>query len=1211
MSDPNPGAPDAPTPPPARRWARRFVVALALVVALVAIAWLAVPPIVRSQLESRLTGTLGRPTRVETVAFNPFRLELELRKLTIAGREAGPPFVAVDGIVADLSAASIWHRAPVLDALRIVRPSIALARDAEGRWSFDDIADRLASAPPGPPPRFSLNNIEIDGGSVTFDDRAAGRRHALTALDVGIPFLSSLPYQTDVRVTPRASGVVNGARFALGGSTVPFAERREASLDIDIDALPLPEYVAYLPSKPRFTLAGGALTTRLKLVFVDGKPAERKLELRGEARVDALAVRRADGSPVLGAERIAVVLDRVDVFGRDARLASVAIDAPQADVRRAADGSLELARPFETSAATAPAATAAREAAWTVRVARATIARGALSLADAGSGFRTSLSDVAVDATSLSTLAGERAKLEVSFVSSDRIASFTGEADADLAGRSADGRFALTRFSLGLLFPYYKDALAVDVQKGSLDYASAFSLGADGRLALSQGEAAITDLRLAFPGAREPLWRVPRLAARGIDVDVPARKVAIGEMESRGAALKVVRDRDGTLEVARFVRTTAATGVPAANATGATNAAAASVAARDDATWQYAIRKLSIDRVAIDGEDRVPDPPAKFALKDLSVAATDIGNARGSRATVTLRTGVGERGRLVYTGAVGTNPFALDGRLDATSIAIAIAKPYVEPRVNVVLTGGTLDAKGRVTLTPVDGAAPRATWNGGIAVRDFAMLDRPSSSDLARWKLLALDDVDVVSAPLAVAIGRIGLEDFAARAIVYSDGTLNLARLLTPGAEPVPAPDARPAPATDAPPAREALPIAIGRIELLRGAVNFSDLFVRPNYSANLTDVAGTISTLKAGDSGDVAVVARIERTAPVEIQGRIAPFGTALALDISAKAADVDLPPLTPYSAKYAGYGIERGKLSFDVRYRIDDRKLAAENRLVLDQLTFGPRVDSPDATKLPVLLAVALLKDAKGVIDVRLPISGSLDDPQFSVFGLVVQVIVNLIAKAATAPFALLSAAFGGGEELSTLPFTAGSSALAGEAVARIDTLAKALADRPGLKLDIGGRADPAADRAALRRAAAETMLKREKLKSLAGSGSAPASVDAVTIGADERARWLTAAYRAAPIAERPRNALGMLREVPPAEMDAMLLASAKVDDEALALLANARAQAVKDALAAKGIAGERLFLTAPKLGTEGEKAAAAPGPTEAKAATSPPARVDLALR
>ena len=146
-------------------------------------------------------------------------------------------------------------------------------------------------------------------------------------------------------------------------------------------------------------------------------------------------------------------------------------------------------------------------------------------------------------------------------------------------------------------------------------------------------------------------------------------------------------------------------------------------------------------------------------------------------------------------------------------------------------------------------------------------------------------------------------------------------------------------------------------------------------------------------------------------MSGRVQPFAKELSLDITAKARDVDLPPLSPYSIKYAGYGIEKGKLTFDVHYRIENRKLAAENRLVLDQLTFNrERVDSPTATKLPVLLAVSLLTDRSGVIDIRLPISGSLDDPQFSVWGLVVQVIVNLIAKAATAPFALLSAAFGG---------------------------------------------------------------------------------------------------------------------------------------------------------------------------------------------------------
>ena len=220
----------------------------------------------------------------------------------------------------------------------------------------------------------------------------------------------------------------------------------------------------------------------------------------------------------------------------------------------------------------------------------------------------------------------------------------------------------------------------------------------------------------------------------------------------------------------------------------------------------------------------------------------------------------------------------------------------------------------------------------------------------------------------------------------------------------------------------------------------------------------------------------------------------------------------------------------------------------------------------------------------------------------------IINLITKAATAPFALLSAAFGHGEELSTVAFAAGSAAIADDAQKRIDTLGKALADRPALKLDVGGRADPVADGEALRHATVEGAMRREKMKSLAAAGTAPASVDEVTIGADERTRWLTAAYREAPLPDRPRNVVGMLKDLPPAEMEAMLYASAKVDDEALRSLANARARAVKEAIVAKGVADQRLFLTAARLGGE-PGGAAATGATPA--ASSPATRVDLALR
>jgi hypothetical protein len=461
--------------------------------------------------------------------------------------------------------------------------------------------------------------------------------------------------------------------------------------------------------------------------------------------------------------------------------------------------------------------------------------------------------------------------------------------------------------------------------------------------------------------------------------------------------------------------------------------------------------------------------------------------------------------------------------VDLHAFPLVALKPYVEPRVNVVVTDGMLAAKGQLALSaPPDGEV-RAAWKGDVAIADFAALDKPTASDLARWKVLALDDLDLATSPFRASVARIGLDDFFARVIVYPDASLNVMRLMTPGASPEPAADVKPTP-PNSPSAP--LPVSIGRIELARGNVNFSDLFVKPNYSANLTDVSGSVSALSAEQAGDVSISARIDHSAPVEVQGRLQPFAKELALDLAAKARNIDLPPLTPYSGKYAGYGIEKGQLTFDVRYQIEKRRLTAENRLVLDQLQFGARVESPEATKLPVLLAVSLLKDSRGVIDIRLPIAGSLDDPEFSLGGIIVQIIVNLLTKAVTAPFALLSSLFGGGEELSTVPFTPGSAALGPEAQKRVDTLGKALLDRPALKLDIAGHADPMADREALRRGAVQDAMRHAKMKSLAAEGKAPASVDQVTIGEDERPRWLAAAYREAPIADRPRNVIGMLR-------------------------------------------------------------------------------------
>jgi hypothetical protein len=367
--------------------------------------------------------------------------------------------------------------------------------------------------------------------------------------------------------------------------------------------------------------------------------------------------------------------------------------------------------------------------------------------------------------------------------------------------------------------------------------------------------------------------------------------------------------------------------------------------------------------------------------------------------------------------------------------------------------------------------------------------------------------------------------------------------------------------------------------------VNFSDFFIKPNYSVALSGVEGAVSEMSPDKPGDVELHGRIHQTAPLEILGRVNSLSKDLFVDMKASVKDIDLPQVTPYSVKYTGYGIQKGKLSVKVAYHIENRKLAAQNNVYLDQLTFGDRVESPNATTLPVLFAVALMKDKNGVIDVDLPISGSLDDPQFSVGSIVVKALVNLVTKAVTAPFALLGAlAGGGGEELAFVEYAPGSSGLSADDEAKLQTLSKALADRPGLKLDVSGRVDAAADREALKRAAVDHEIQVAKLKDVGETKGQ--AVDEVTIAPEEHDKYLRAAYKDAKF-DRPRNAIGLLKDLPVPEMEQLMLANAAVREDDLRQLAFARAQAPKEWLVEKGkVAADRVFIVAPKMSAEGIK-------------------------
>jgi len=339
--------------------------------------------------------------------------------------------------------------------------------------------------------------------------------------------------------------------------------------------------------------------------------------------------------------------------------------------------------------------------------------------------------------------------------------------------------------------------------------------------------------------------------------------------------------------------------------------------------------------------------------------------------------------------------------------------------------------------------------------------------------------------------------------------------------------------------------------------------------------------------AGTVELRAKVGRTAPVEIRGKINPLGPDLFLDINASASGVELPPLSPYAVKYAGYGIERGKLSLKAKYLLERRQLKAENNIYLDQLTFGARVESPTATKLPVTLAIALLKDRNGVIDVNLPITGSLDDPHFSLGGVLLRAFLNLITKVVTSPFALLGNIVGhhggDGEELGHVEFAPGRASMSSREQGKLGALAKALEERPALKLEVSGRVDPGMDRDGLKRVALERQLKAQRVKQAGKEKQAMGDekpLNEFNLEPGEYTKLLTAVYRDAKFT-RPRNALGMLKDVPVPEMEQLMYANTPVSDDDLRTLADRRAQSVKDWLISAGsVAPERVLMIPPRL-------------------------------
>ena len=462
-------------------------------------------------------------------------------------------------------------------------------------------------------------------------------------------------------------------------------------------------------------------------------------------------------------------------------------------------------------------------------------------------------------------------------------------------------------------------------------------------------------------------------------------------------------------------------------------------------------------------------------------------------------------------------------------------------------------------------------------------LDTLKSRDFLKWQKVMVEGLNYQHGD-SLSIDRINLQQPYVRFMINDDRTTNVDDLLIPQPADSTAKTTagRPAASQDKP-----LGIHIGGIAINDGSANFADFSLTPNFATAIQQLNGQIGTIDSRQAkpASVDVKGKVDRYAPVTIKGSVNPFDPMAALDIATSFKRVELTTLTPYSGKFAGYRIRKGRLNLDLHYRITKGQLKADNKVVVEQLELGEKVDSPDAVSLPLKLAVALLKDVDGKISIELPVTGDLNNPQFSVMPIVWQTLRNLIVKAAAAPFKLIGGlvAGGGSEDLGTVSFAPGSSELSKDAEGALIKLAGALKERPALRLEIEGTAAQSSDGPLI----AEQRLEREYqynyYKILQRRGDkVPAQASLLEVPEGEKTPLLEGIYRTRLKTQPPAQWKDLGKEERAAKMREGVIKFWAGSDVLLRQLGQDRASSIKDYLVDKGqLADDRVYFIDASLG------------------------------
>ncbi|MFM9384142.1 DUF748 domain-containing protein [Pseudomonas sp. UV AK001] len=891
------------------------------------------------------------------------------------------------------------------------------------------------------------------------------------------------------------------------------------------------------------------------------------------------------GKEQVGFERLYANLQLDSLWTKALHLSDIELDKPKTEILFAKDGKLNLLGLFKLPASEpTPADPNAKP--FPLRIDRIKLAGGNVHFEDArpSEPIEFLYDKLDFELNNLSTLPEDNADMTLVAIGPAG-GQIDWKGNFSLIPIASEGTLKVTDGQMKAFWPYVRDAVPLVLENGVVSLSTDYklNLSKETELLLSNVSVSVAPFAIKAPDGR-PLAKLDRLDVSETTVDLAKQQVVVGKVRSQKLETWAALEADGQLDWQKlFASQPSKPAAKAAAEPKSTPAAADSPKTEPTAPgkpWQVLLKDVQLRDYKVHLADRSAKPEVTLDVTPLNVDLQNFDSLNGSPFNVKLDAGLGKQGKINADGVVNLAPVTAQLNVKTQDIDLRVAQSYINPFIRLELRSGMLGSDLKVNLKSTEPLALSVT--GRAQVDQLHTLDTLKTRDVLKWQQVVVEGLNYQHGD-SLSIDRINLFQPYARFMINDDRTTNIDDLLIPQPADSGAKTAAAKPASNSKP----LGIHIGGIVINDGSANFADFSLTPNFATAIQQLNGQIGTIDSRQAkpASVDVKGKVDRYAPVTIKGAVNPFDPMASLDIATSFKRVELTTLTPYSGKFAGYRIRKGRLNLDLHYLITKGQLKAENKVVVEQLQLGEKVDSPDAVSLPLKLAIALLKDVDGKISIELPVTGDLNNPQFSVMPIVWQTLRNLIVKAAAAPFKLIGGLVSGGgsEDLGTVSFAPGSSELNKDAEAALVKLSQALKERPALRLEIEGTAAQSSDGPLL----AEQRLEREYqynyYKMLQRRGDkVPAQASLIQVPDNEKGPLLEGIYRTRLKTQPPAEWKDLGKEERTAKMRADVIKFWSTSDVLLRQLGQDRASSIKDYLVDKGqLADDRVYFIDANLG------------------------------